>query len=325
MNYLKDFLGTQEVQIVILIAIIILVIGTVYYTIESYFKKSKNIKKKNTLELNNLVNENIEVLDDNDDSLIPVVVSDRIEKEEKPQVVPLNVEPKEKVRETLADNSIKSIFEEVKNEVEILKLDEEKDKKEEQELKYTEITPSKEEAREEIRKATEELIKTQEEQAKDNIDLTKFEEEQEENAIISLDELMTKSSTLYEKNEVTQYADEGNEPISLQDLEKRMNNIKEEIINLENEDLKENKEEVIKTTQTKLDDFNTIETKSLYKEDKVFKSSPIISPIFGIEKKTVTNENMELENTANYEKLDDEIRKTNEFLGKLRELQKKLD
>src|SRR5574344_356784 len=102
MNYLKDFLGTQEVQIVILIAIIILVIVTVYYTIESYFKRSKYIKKKNTLELNNLVNENIEVLDDNDDSLIPVVVSDRIEKEEKPQVVPLNVEPKEKVRETLA-------------------------------------------------------------------------------------------------------------------------------------------------------------------------------------------------------------------------------
>ena len=34
---------------------------------------------------------------------------------------------------------------------------------------------------------------------------------------------------------------------------------------------------------------------------------------------------IELENTANYEKLDEEIRKTNEFLSKLRELQKNLD
>ena len=34
---------------------------------------------------------------------------------------------------------------------------------------------------------------------------------------------------------------------------------------------------------------------------------------------------MELENTANYDNLDEEIRKTNEFLMTLRELQKKLD
>ena len=34
---------------------------------------------------------------------------------------------------------------------------------------------------------------------------------------------------------------------------------------------------------------------------------------------------LELENTANYEKLDEEIRKTNEFLATLKELQKKLD
>ena len=54
-----------------------------------------------------------------------------------------------------------------------------------------------------------------------------------------------------------------------------------------------------------------------------FKSSPVISPIFGIEKKE-TVESMEFENTANYEKLDAEIKKTNEFLSRIRELQKKL-
>ena len=40
----------------------------------------------------------------------------------------------------------------------------------------------------------------------------------------------------------------------------------------------------------------------------MFKSSPVILPIFGIEKKESTT-NMELENTANYEKLDEEIKK----------------
>ena len=49
--------------------------------------------------------------------------------------------------------------------------------------------------------------------------------------------------------------------------------------------------------------------------------------IFGIEKdeETMSQTELELENTANYEKLDEEIKKTNEFLMTLRELQKKLD
>ena len=38
-----------------------------------------------------------------------------------------------------------------------------------------------------------------------------------------------------------------------------------------------------------------------------------------------TASDIELENTANFEKLDEEIRKTNEFLMTLKELQKKLD
>ena len=69
-----------------------------------------------------------------------------------------------------------------------------------------------------------------------------------------------------------------------------------------------------------------VEKKELYSEHKKFKSSPVISPVYGIEHPTSTNANdIELENTANYEKLDEEIRKTNEFLMTLKELQKKLD
>ena len=54
-----------------------------------------------------------------------------------------------------------------------------------------------------------------------------------------------------------------------------------------------------------------------------FKTSPIISPIYGVEKSE--NDSLRIENTANYEKLDAEIKRTNEFLTKLKELQKKLD
>ena len=168
-------------------------------------------------------------------------------------------------------------------------------------------------------------MKTQEMQEQENIELTKFEEEQEENAIISMDELMQKSKVLYEQNEVTQYEDEGNEPISLKDLELRMNQIKIEAEKIEQE---EEKTEVVtvqeEPVKVKLDDFNTVSLKDAYKEDRIFKSSPVISPIFGIEKDSGTT-NIELENTANYEKFDDEIKKTNEFLAVLRDLQKKLD
>ena len=54
-----------------------------------------------------------------------------------------------------------------------------------------------------------------------------------------------------------------------------------------------------------------------------FKKSPVISPIYGIERSE--DDYLELENTANYDKLDEEIRKTNEFLMTLKELQKNLD
>ena len=57
-----------------------------------------------------------------------------------------------------------------------------------------------------------------------------------------------------------------------------------------------------------------------------YKPTPVISPIFGIEEDKLSSDNsLKLENTANYDKLDAEIRKTNEFLSKLKELQKKLD
>ena len=83
-----------------------------------------------------------------------------------------------------------------------------------------------------------------------------------------------------------------------------------------------NEENTIVSTENKVNVNNTI-----ISQDKKFKSSPIISPVYGIEKKEedLSPTELELENTANYEKLDEEIKKTNEFLMTLRELQKKLD
>lgn len=49
------------------------------------------------------------------------------------------------------------------------------------------------------------------------------------NAIISLEEYLARGDELYSDNEVNGYSDEGDEPISLADLELRMNKAKEEV------------------------------------------------------------------------------------------------
>ena len=88
--------------------------------------------------------------------------------------------------------------------------------KEQEEIQYENIVPDQTPAQKELEKLTKELQKAEENVQ--NIELTEFEAEQEENAIISLEELLEKGNSLYEKNEITQYQDEGNEPITLQDL-----------------------------------------------------------------------------------------------------------
>ena len=175
-------------------------------------------------------------------------------------------------------------------------------------LEYTHTEPNKTEAQEELQRLTEVLEQAQEEEK--TIDLTEFEEEQEKNAIISIDELMSKTKQLYEKGELDKYEDESNKPISLQDLEAKKQEIDEEPVLI------------------KLDDFDSakVDVSHVEEETTKFKSSPVISPVFGIETNLGTSANeMELENTANYDKLDAEIKKTNDFLVTLKELQENLD
>ena len=82
------------------------------------------------------------------------------------------------------------------------------------------------------------------------MNLLSLKQNKKENAIISLDEQIAKGKTITEQNEVTQYQDDGNEPISIQELEERYRKEKEQVEVLE-------VEEEPKTEKPKLsiDDF----------------------------------------------------------------------
>ena len=399
MNELIEFLTSKEIIVVYIVAAVACLLCFVIYLIDKNYYKRK--QRHNTKELNKLVEEVNEIIETEYEETTPVEVFDTpvletiepttytakvnemteeiveetpvvenikveevvepiIEKVEEPvveefieqledeEVEPINVE--EIVLETMTEEPV---VEEIKTEEPVV----------EEELTYTTIEPDRQQAQEELIRLTQELEKAEQEQK--NIDLTAYEEEQEENAIISLDELVKKSKEMYEANEITQYADEGNEPISLEDLERRMNKVQEEVAAMETIEepisldaiptydepvitesfdlnaIIPSLEALTETEETPqqmvLDDFNSIKVepeiveevkpepvRPAYQATKKFERSPVISPIYGIERKE-TKEEIELENTANYEKLDEEIKKTNEFLMTLRELQKNLD
>ena len=126
---------------------------------------------------------------------------------------------------------------------------------------------------------------------------------EEENAIISYQELLETTKQLIIVN-----VDSGDEPISIT-----------EIMNM--------CEQPLKNEKSVSDEINIISVDEAYKGD--FTSTPYLSPIVGYENDTNQSvqdlAEIQLENTANLEKLDKEIRKTNEFLKILNDLKKNLD
>ncbi len=376
MNELIAFLTSKEIIVVYIVSGIACLLCFAVYLVEKNNDKFR--KRHNTRELNKLVDQ---IKEETEIKKTPVVNYEKPVLEVVPvvtndsnaaSVVELleSTAEMQKVEEIKEDKvEVKSepiIIEKAQEKVEIENLEEAKQEennkkidteviepvveevinnseiKEEIELEYTSIEPDQATAKLELEKLTEELKKQEEMEEAENIALTNYEEEQEENAIISLEELVKKSKEMYAANELSQYADEGNEPISLQDLEKQMGEVKapsyDEPFIIENVVPKEElvQEEIATIDEVRptvvLDDFSTVKTE--VKEEKIetavqnkkFQSSPIISPIYGIEKRdTVNSTELELENTANYDKLDEEIKKTNEFLMTLKELQKKLD
>lgn len=312
MNDLIEFLTSSQSIIVYIVASLAILACMIVYVVE--VNNGKLRKRHNTKELNKLVEEIQEIEQEErvEEVNYDVPVLQPIEESSSVLEMLENTQQLKVVSEEIAP------IEEVKQEP--LVFDDIEVKEETEELQYTSIEPDQATARLEIQKITEQLKKEQEQENIENIALTNYETEQEENAIISLQELVSRAKDMYAQNEITQYQDEGNEPISLADLEEKMNKKVENIVDSFKID------KVV--PKTELSDTKEFEEASGVKieEETKFQSSPIISPIYGIENKEETNDEiLELENTANYEKLDEEVKKTNEFLMSLKELQSKLN
>lgn len=167
-----------------------------------------------------------------------------------------------------------------------------------------EVTPNNEDIVEDIK------VPTMEDE------VTAFENAQEENAIISVEELVKASENITDE-EIEQYEDDGNEPISIKELEALYKSVDEPV-----EEDKIEKVEVYEET-IKLPDFDIkVKPASEAYEGKSFKNAPVISPVYGLK---TTEESIMLEQTANLDKLNEEIKKTNEFLSALKELRKNLE
>ena len=133
-------------------------------------------------------------------------------------------------------------------------------------------------------------------------DVTNFEAEQERTAIISLDELMKRSDELYNDNEITQY-DDGNEPISIDEVIKMFSHEEEKT---------EKKVEQVKEEIEELPKVEIQEERIPYSKKETI---PFISSVYGIEK---DDNALEFENTATYEKLDRQ--NYNDFVAQLKEM-----
>ena len=312
MDEFLELLTSQEALIVYMVIGIASILCLIIYIVDKHAVKAR--QKHNTKELNKLVEEIQEESIATEKVNYEKPVLSPIEKDDDLTTVDemlqitaaLYKEPileKEEIIEEVPEivESTPLVMEETPEIIESTPVVMEERKEDALEtLEYTAIEPSKEEAKKEIEELTEEL-KNEQDINKDTI--TAFEEEQEQTAIISLQELVAKSREMYAANELTQYEDEGNVPISLGELEQKMGRDAtplEDTFSLENIVSKEKEEK---------------------EDEKKFKSSPIISPVYGIEKQT----DITLENTANYEKFDKELQKSNEFLMTLKELQENIE
>lgn len=141
-------------------------------------------------------------------------------------------------------------------------------------------------------------------------EVNNFESMQEENAIISVEELAKASQNITDE-EIEQYEDDGNEPISLKELEALYKSVEQEEV-----------PQLVKKEEEPIPAEDIVKPASEVYDDKEFKNTPVISPVYGLKK---TEASIALEQTANLDKLNEEIRKTNEFLLALKELRKNLD
>ena len=176
---------------------------------------------------------------------------------------------------------------------------------------------NEEKQKEDAKKAIEEAAKKMVyEEKPDLIGPTFFERVQEEKSIISYNELINTDLNIDEENEKV-LADEGNEPITIDELLYKGESI-EEI---------EPQEIIIPTIgKEQLVEDNNIFLNEPAEETKKFKSSDVISPVFGVKRDIIyKKEYNELGETINIKELEVEIKKTEDFLKELKKLKDKLD
>ena len=245
------------------------------------------------------------------------------EEEEKQKLIEMNLalanmanekkeEVKEEVKEEKVENNETTVVNVENTEVNKVENKEESVNKEEELEKTKEII---------LDAALNKLHETKEEEPKktstvvinnysyDDIEVLDDDYDDEANAIISYDELKETQDQGYTDDEMDKYVDEKDAVISIQELEK---------LYLESQNIEVPKEEPKKVEF----EMKRVEDLPEIADNVNFQNSEFISPVFGI---TKNDQEIVLEQTANLEKLNDEIRKTNEFLKTLKDLKKNLE
>ena len=216
------------------------------------------------------------------------------------------------------------------------------DRKKQEDLEFLEFDKDeevKEEIIQKIEVKEEPVLVVKEENNKDNPVINSIEEVKkvEEPLIMDIEddeevlEIEKVSEVEKAKEELLKVEAELQNPKTLEDTITSLEAMEEESAIISYQELLETTKEMKIVEADSGDEFISIsELFKKYNEPKVeaemtnFTSSPYLSPIEGVENVQNLNE-IQLENTANLEKLDKEIRKTNEFLNILNELKKNLE
>jgi len=168
---------------------------------------------------------------------------------------------------------------------------------------YIEPELEKTQAQIELEAITRELEKASKDEA--NIDkYARFEEEQEQNAIISYKELKERYDQLYDEGEKIQYANDNDLPINLSELYQSQPK-QEEII-----------EPIRQPEYRPASAAYSSENANRAQNHFIFKSSPVISPVYGIQQQQIKRE------PVDQQQIEAEMRRTTEFLNSIKDLQK---
>lgn len=329
MQNITDLLLSKEILIVYIILGIAILLCLLIYIIDKITYKSK--LKKNTLELIDLVNKVNDKLANTSIPTSSILEDNSLSDTKRVEINNndlsyTNIEPtrEEAIREIEAIKE-ELVKEEASTENNVL----------DSTFKNEEIVDTVEEIDNSSNNQVEETINNND---TDNIISNQYDDE---DVPITLDEYMMISTDKY-NNDTLEISDEEDALISFDEVSKkfdRVNNEIEEItspvgIELQNviESVYNNNKEKAVILENKVVEMHTLSDLSEpervrvpYMRDK-FRNSNFISPIFGLEKVNLpTLEELQIENTANYDKLDQEIKKTNNFLKELHELKKNLE